>query len=47
MVPCLNDHPVWLDGMTAIIREELGSWLEGEARKVNDCAITCPLKRVA
>jgi ferrochelatase len=47
VVPCLNDHPAWLDGMTAIIREELGSWLEGEARKVNDCAITCPLKRVA
>jgi ferrochelatase len=47
VVPCLNDHPSWLDAMTAIIREELGSWLDGEARKANDCSITCPLKRVA
>lgn len=47
VVPCLNDHPMWLDGMSAIIREELGSWIEGDARKVHDCAITCPLKSVA
>jgi len=47
VVPCLNDHPAWLDGMTAIISEELGSWINGEARKASDCSITCPLKRVA
>jgi ferrochelatase len=47
LVPCLNDHPAWLDGMTAIIREELGSWLEGSARSVSDCAIRCPLKDAA
>lgn len=47
VVPCLNDHPVWLDGMADIIREELGSWLTGEARNASDCAIKCPLKRVA
>lgn len=47
VVPCLNDHPVWLDGMSAIIREELGSWIDGDARKVLDCSITCPLKSVA
>lgn len=47
VVPCLNDHPVWLDGMADIIREELGSWLEGEARRAQDCQILCPLKRVA
>jgi len=47
VVPCLNDHPVWLDGMTAIIREELGSWIDGEARSAADCAIRCPVKWVA
>ena len=47
VVPCLNDHPVWLDGMTEIIREELGSWLDGQARNARDCVITCPLKSVA
>jgi ferrochelatase len=47
VVPCLNDHPAWLDGMTEIIREELGSWLDGQARSAHDCVITCPLKRVA
>lgn len=47
VVPCLNDNPVWLDGMTEIIREELGSWLDGQARTASDCTITCPLKRVA
>lgn len=44
VVPCLNDHVAWLDGMTAIIKEELGSWLSGEARSASDCAITCPVK---
>lgn len=43
LIPCLNDHPVWLDAMTAIITEELGSWLSGEARNVADCAISCPV----
>jgi ferrochelatase len=47
VVPCLNDHPVWLDGLTEIIREELGSWLDGQARNARDCIITCPLKSVA
>jgi ferrochelatase len=47
VVPCLNDHPVWLDAMTEIIREELGSWLDGQARQAHDCTITCPVKRVA
>jgi ferrochelatase len=46
-IPCLNDHPAWLDGMASIISEELGSWLNGEARCVSDCQITCPVKRSA
>jgi ferrochelatase len=44
VIPCLNDHAVWLEGLTAIIKEELGSWLEGEARRVHECEIRCPLR---
>lgn len=47
VVPCLNDHPLWIDAMTSIVREELGSWLEGEARAVRECSIRCPLKQAA
>jgi ferrochelatase len=46
VIPCLNDHPEWLDAMAAIITEELGSWIAGEARNVTDCVILCPLKKV-
>jgi ferrochelatase len=45
-IPCLNDHPEWLDGMTAIIKEELGSWIGGEARSACDAVIECPLTKV-
>ena len=44
VIPCLNDHAVWLDALTSIIKEELGSWLEGDARHVHECAIQCPLR---
>jgi ferrochelatase len=47
VIQCLNDHPAWLEAMTAIIKEELGSWLEGEARQVRECAIRCPLQSAA
>ena len=26
LVPCLNDHPAWLDAMAAIARRELAGW---------------------
>lgn len=26
LVPCLNDHPAWLDAMAAIARQELAGW---------------------
>lgn len=45
VVPCLNDHEVWLDALSAIIKEELGSWLTGEARCVADCEITCSWRK--
>lgn len=47
VIPCLNDEPRWLDAMTSIITEELGSWLGGEARSARDCTIRCPLKTAA
>lgn len=47
LIPCLNDNPAWLDAMTEIITEELGSWLDGQARNASDCAISCPLKEAA
>jgi ferrochelatase len=47
VIPCLNDHPVWMDAMTAIIKEELGSWLEGPARQIRECTIRCPLQSAA
>jgi ferrochelatase len=47
VIQCLNDHPLWIEAMTAIIKEELGSWLEGEARQVRECVIRCPLQSAA
>jgi ferrochelatase len=44
LIPCLNESPVWIDGMTAIIKEELGSWLTGEGRGVTNCEVNCPVK---
>ena len=41
LVACLNDNEVWLDALTKIVTEELGSWIDGEGRQVRDCAITC------
>ena len=26
LVPCLNDHPAWLDAMATIARQELAGW---------------------
>jgi ferrochelatase len=45
VVPCLNDHPLWLDAMTEIITQELAGWLSGQARDVSDCRIMCPIKK--
>jgi protoheme ferro-lyase len=26
-IPCLNEHPAWLEAMTAIARRELAGWI--------------------
>ena len=25
-IPCLNDDPVWIDGLTAIAEQHMGGW---------------------
>lgn len=52
LIPCLNDHPAWMDGMAQLIEKELGSWLETAKRtSAMDCVVACPVrvekKRVA
>lgn len=27
LIPCLNDHPAWIDGMETIVRRELQGWI--------------------
>jgi ferrochelatase len=29
LIPCLNAHPAWIEGMARIAREELSGWLDG------------------
>ncbi|MCB0337099.1 MAG: ferrochelatase, partial [Bdellovibrionales bacterium] len=44
LVPCLNDHPAWIEGMTKLIRKELGSWLETAERTGQQaCKVACPV----
>jgi ferrochelatase len=45
LIPCLNAHPLWIESMAAIIKEELGSWLDTARRSGEQpCKITCPVK---
>jgi ferrochelatase len=34
-VPCLNEHPAWIDAMTAIALRELEGWRAPDARRAN------------
>lgn len=43
LIPCLNDQPVWLDSMTEIITEELGSWIQRQECRSPWSAVKCPL----
>ena len=47
LISCLNDHPAWISAMAEIVKQELGGWIDGEARQVSDCAISCPVKAAA
>lgn len=43
LIPCLNDHPVWIDAMASIILDELGSWIKtSERNAAQRCELRCP-----
>ncbi|MCL4137975.1 UNVERIFIED_CONTAM: hypothetical protein GTU68_002022 [Idotea baltica] len=45
LIPCLNDHPAWIDAMTSISLEEIGSWLTTARRTASrQKKIACPVK---
>ncbi|MBA3949986.1 MAG: ferrochelatase, partial [Acidobacteria bacterium] len=29
MIPCLNDHPAWLDAMARLVERDAAGWLDG------------------
>jgi ferrochelatase len=41
LVPCLNDHPRWIEALTNICIENLAVWLEAD-KQYESCAIVCP-----
>lgn len=44
LIPCLNDHPAWIRGMSAIIKEEVGSWIESlKGCSRLECEVNCPV----
>lgn len=44
LIPCLNDHPSWIEAMKNIVMSEISSWIETAARSAqNECAVKCPV----
>ncbi|MCL4145264.1 UNVERIFIED_CONTAM: hypothetical protein GTU68_042920, partial [Idotea baltica] len=44
LIPCLNDHPVWIEAMEEIIRDEIYSWVKTANNNKNfNCKIKCPV----
>jgi len=41
LIPCLNDHPKWIEAMYKITIEELGTWLQFQPKW---CRSTCPIE---
>ncbi len=45
LIPCLNDQDAWIESMSTIITQELGSWLDTAARNAAaNTKIACPVK---
>jgi ferrochelatase len=40
LVPCLNDHPAWIDAMASIIEREAAGWARGEGARTSGCCDT-------
>ena len=43
LIPCLNDHPSWIDGMMQIIKEETTSWRQED--RFEPACMNCPVDR--
>ena len=45
LIPCLNEQAPWIEGMTELITQELGSWLDTASRTAaSNQKIACPVK---
>jgi ferrochelatase len=44
LIPCLNDHPRWIEALTNICKNELADWLEADRGSVHQasCQPKCP-----
>jgi protoporphyrin/coproporphyrin ferrochelatase len=42
LVPCVNEHPLWIQGLADIIKQEISGWVEQSEHK--ECVIACPNK---
>jgi ferrochelatase len=40
LIPCLNDHPAWIEALLQIAKQELGNWASSNA----GCGVSCPVK---
>jgi len=44
LVPCLNDHPLWIDAIAAIMEDEMSSWLASDRQTVDSECVICPVR---
>lgn len=44
LIPCLNAHPLWLNGLEALVTRELGSWLEVNEHCKGSATFECPVE---
>jgi ferrochelatase len=43
LIPCVNDHPTWIDGMVQVIKEETQSWTKND--RFHAACMACPVDR--
>ena len=43
LIPCLNDHPAWIDAMMEVIKEETASWRRDD--RFSPACMACPVDR--
>ena len=44
LIPCLNDHELWIEALKSMLEGEMYSWLQQDASYLQPCAVTCPLQ---